>query len=452
MTFDPAWDMPKVNWQQQGSFEQGELALVDHPSDAPLICIPPINRHWLPYILGCLDQLTNPSSWIVSSDAAMNAILDKAIELKQLVGSAGDCMSCPLIRLQDCVLQSSCDGGATWVDVDGWADNFGPCVQSAAIITTPPPNPSGRTTDQMACSIAGYLTDQVITVAIQQAVDNFNNNRNLLQLGVDLALIIPEFQLVGLFVTAVSELYSFYSSITISYFESALTDPTLFSDIRCAVYNAIAADGHLTLANFTTVLSNVCGISYVHSDVIDAICAFLTSAGFAYVNQLSQGAGLNPYDDCSDCGASPTWCYHWDFTSSDGGWAIYPTYDGSYAAGIGWQSGTALRGYSELGLWLAFAATQYITRFRVEIFFPAASGGGLRIFFVQNPNGTSIATQTISSSSCPGGCGYDYNPVNLTLTAAGILIRSVGSTAPMIVTEIDLNGTGINPFGPNNCT
>jgi hypothetical protein len=447
MTYDPAWDMPKVNWQQQGSFEQGELALAYAPGDAPLVCIPPINRYWLPFILGCLDQLINPSTWIVADDTALNAILDKAIALKQLVGQAGDCVSCPLIRLQDCVLQSSCDGGTTWTDVSGWADNFGPCVQSAAIITTPPANPGGRTTDQMACSIASYLTDQIITVAIQQAVDNFNNNRNLLQLGVDLALIIPEFQLVGLFATAVSEFYGFYSSITISYFETALTDPTLFSDIRCAVYNAIAADGHLTLANFTTVLSNVCGISYVHSDVIDAICAFLTTMGFPYTNQLSQGAGLNPYDDCSDCGGTPTWCYQWDFNVSPGPWVQYVY--GVWTPGVGWVS-SANSGQEGVAIDFVLPTATFLTNADVSYTTSSVNGAAGRQYLAYL-GGTNIGTQLIDGGTYLTPHQSAWVSMNLTIDRMIIRVSVPSTSDTCTIRWVRFYGTGLNPFGDNNC-
>jgi hypothetical protein len=446
MTYDPAWDMPKVNWQQQGSFEQGELALVDHPSDAPLVCIPPINRHWLPYILGCLDQLTNPSTWIVADDTALNAILDKAIELKQLVGSAGSCVLCPQMRLNGCVLQFSCDLGATWTDVTGWVDNFGPCVQSAAIITTPPPNPDGRTTTEMACSVASYLTDQIITVSIQQAVDNINNNRNLLQLGIDLALVIPEFVLVGLFVNAVADLYTFFSSSTVADFEAALSDPTLFSDIRCAIYNAILADGHLTPSNFTTVLTNIGAISYVHSNVVAAIHDYLQTAGFAYVNQLSQGAGLNPFTVCSDCGGSPTWCYQFDFNKgSDHGTTFPAAGQGVYTPLVGIQSQVA-GGLAQLLFKFPLPSTQSITQINcffstVGTVFPSAE-----IDLIHS--GVTVA---FGGSIVPAGGGFrnlSYTPGATVCDNLEIRLNCNG-TNTTTVQFVQVFGTGVNPFGDN---
>jgi hypothetical protein len=448
MTYDPAWDMPKVNWQQQGSFEQGELALVDHPSDAPLVCIPPINRNWLPYILGCLDQLTNPSTWITSSDAALNAILDKAIELKQIVGQAGDCVLCPEMRLQDCVLQFSCDSGATWTDVSGWVDNFPPCVQSAAIITTPPPNPGGRTTDQMACSIAGYLTDQIITVAIQQAVDNINNNRNLLQLGVDLALVIPEFVLVGLFVNAVADFYTFFSSMTVSDFEAALTDPALFSDIRCAIYNAIAADGHLTTSNFPTVLTNISAISYVHSNVITSIHDFLQTMGFPYLNQLSQGAGLNPYDDCSDCGMSPSWCYNFDFRTGMHGWSVPGGNPGTWTASIGFE-GTLVGSNDELVMVLAFG-TELLTDVEVEQVTSQNANGGLRKFFTQT-GGSATESWNLNGGASASPILTTHTPTLSCDNVVLVLNTNGFGAVTNVIQSVKFKGTGINPFGPNNC-
>jgi len=444
-TIDPSFGVGWPNYSQTGSFFAPVSPPALGPFEGTLVALPCINYDWLRLLLGASDQLRNPSTWKNLTDAQMVVVLSQVEELQAQLSIAGPCVICPEMRLQDCILQISCDSGATWTDVSGWADNFGPCVQSAAIITTPPANPGDRTTDQMACSIAGYLTDQVITVAMQAAVDNINANRNLLQLGVDLALVIPEFVLVGLFVNAVADFYTFFSSMTVSDFENALVDASLFSQIRCAIYNAIATDGHLTSANFPTVLSNVCGISYSPSDVIDAICAFLTTAGFPYVNQLSQGAGLNPYDDCSDCASPGTWCYRFDFVSSAQGWDIIAGAFGTYNSGHGWQtSATGSSPAESLRVELVFPIVLRITNIVIDYNMGTVgdTSGGLRL---------RLAGSTVfSDSGMPATDGDHSYGVNLDQMADRIWV-SIDSGTVSTVTAVALRGVGENPFGPNNC-
>jgi len=84
MAYDPAWDMPRVNWQQQGSFEIPEIPPTYEPDAEPLVCLPPINRYWLPYVMGALDQLRNPSSWLVADDDAMYTTLARVSKLREL--------------------------------------------------------------------------------------------------------------------------------------------------------------------------------------------------------------------------------------------------------------------------------------------------------------------------------------------------------------------------------
>jgi len=447
-TIDPSFGVGWPYYSQTGSF----FAPVSPPALGPfqgtLVALPCVNYDWLRLLLGASDQLRNPSSWKGLTDAQMVVVLSQVEELQAQLSLAGPCVICPMMRLQDCVLQFSCDSGATWTDVSGWADNFGPCVQSAAIITTPPANPDGRTTDEMACSVASYITDQVITVAMQAAVDNINNNRNLLQLGVDLALTIPEFVLVGLFVNAVADFYTFFSSMTVSDFETALTDPTLFSDIRCAIYTAIAADGHLTTSNFPAVLSNVCGISYVHSDVIDAICGFLTTAGFAYINQLSQGAGLNPFDDCSDCGGSPTWCYEWNFAASDGGWAVQSPGQGHWSTG-GWKS-DVVSGQDALIIGLAFSAVA-VTEMRIMFTADGVTGLGARQLHA-SLSGVDQGPFNLDSGTYTTPHGQIWSGLTGTTDFFACRLDNQPNAGGTEILRLQARGTGINPFGTNNCT
>jgi len=352
---DPAWDMPLVNWRQQGSYViRAQPPEVD-PDAGDLVCLPPISREWLPIVEGCLDQLCNPSSWAVADDTALGTVLSQASRLKQMFSQWGDCVSLA-IRFdgETCQLQQSTDSGATWVEVEGWdsfsaclppqtlidfdsgctlnqsldggmtyepvsgwVDNFSVCVQGYTPIIGLPPNPGDKTPSDLACAIAKYLAEQVIIAAMGKAVTAIQDDLTLLQFGLDVVNIIPEFVLVTLAADAFSGIYAAVQEGTLSDFEDALTDTTLLSDIICAIYSCIFSDGYVKPSNFSCITAAIAGISYAHSDVVAAIGTYLDALGAVGLAQLSQVAGLESGEDCSSCG---DFCRMWDFTASASGW------------------------------------------------------------------------------------------------------------------------------------
>lgn len=369
---DPAWDMPKENWAQQGSFEVGEVPPDTDPDGGSMVCLPPINVAWLPFVLGCLDQMRNPSSWIVSDNDAMYAVLSRVDRLKQMIGERAPCFMYQMRFTDTCLLQFSTDGGTTWTDVDGWADqfpicnppqtalrftpecklqgstdgsitwdtipgwsdNFGNCVQENTPIIGLPPNPGDKAPDVLACAIAGYLAQSVVLDSIQAAVTNINNDLTLLGFGANVLTLIPEFVLVAAAYDAFASIYAIVKEGTLSDFEAALADPTLIGLVTCAIYNAIVGDGYVTPANFAAILSNVGAITYTYSDVISAIVAYLTALGATGLAQLSQIAGLGSGTDCGTCGApTATWGFLFDTTGAVGTFAVWTLLDGTLDSG-----------------------------------------------------------------------------------------------------------------------
>jgi len=81
----------------------------------------------IPYIIGSLLQLLQPPAWAITDTARMSEVLGQVTDLIIALGTAGPCM----FKLEDCLLQYSLDGGATWTAVTGWATNFPLCVRSA---------------------------------------------------------------------------------------------------------------------------------------------------------------------------------------------------------------------------------------------------------------------------------------------------------------------------------
>ena len=490
MVYDPAWDMPRIGWRQQGSYEQGEIPPTSEPDGGTLICLPPINQDWLPFVLGCVDQMRNPSAWIVSDDDAMYAVLGRVDRLKQMLGGRARCFMYELRFTSECVLQYSVDAGTTWADVDGWDmhypvcnppqtevqmtpdchlqqsfdggttwgnietwDAYFPnCVRENTPIIGLPPNPGGQLPNQLACSIAGYIAQNVILEGLSQAVTAIQDDLTLLSFGANVLNLIPEFILVRLAYDAFAVVYADVQGGTLSDYEAALTDSTLWADVQCAVYNAIEADGYVTPANFGAIVANIAGITYSHADVITVIHDYVVALGATGLAQLSQRAGLETGVDCSACAGSPGWCYTWDFTASAGPWVAADPPSSLWVAGVGWtgqyQAGEAPPAV-DASIMVDIVPDSFVTGVAFSWRASAAEGGALRTCYGQL-DGSSVVSGPFDGGAHPAtttsGIGMET-----TLDRVKITFRSEGSGSTIVIIDATIQGTGTNPFGSSNC-
>ena len=474
MVNDSAWDMPKANWQQQGSFEIPEIPPTYEPDAEPLVCLPAINQHWLPYVMGALDQLRNPSSWIVADDDAMYTTLARVSKLREMIGIRAECMSyqlqftegCALqfsldggttwadvagwdtnfpvcnppqteLRFTDgCELQDSFDGGATWAAVTGWGTNFGPCVQSHTPVIGLPPNPGDQTGDQLACSIAAYLTQSVLLGAMNKAVEAVNTDLTLLTFGASVLTLIPEFILVAAAYDAFSTIYGIIAEGTLSDYESALTNTALWADVQCCLYTQIKTDGFVTPANFGAIESCVAGITSAPSDVISAIGSFLSSLGATGLAQLSQIAGLETGADCTACGE---YCRTWDFTTGSLEWSEVSAGGWSSAGGGGWYAETG-----SLYTALDFATTTdssspTVTSVHIEGDCGGTAGSTWERVIQYNTDGSVVPL--------PMGPFTDITVdlTGLVVNKLRLTIYSDGSSAGTIIRRVTVHGPGEPP-------
>jgi hypothetical protein len=113
-------------WTRTSFAERVPVPGVDWAA-TPTVCVS-FSAAWQPYILGALMQLCHPAAWLAPNDAALQDTLTAANELVEAFGIAtGECGQLQL-RVNDCQLQSSTDGGTTWNEVDGWADYQSLCL------------------------------------------------------------------------------------------------------------------------------------------------------------------------------------------------------------------------------------------------------------------------------------------------------------------------------------
>ena len=248
---------PEQGWRQQGSFVESVTPPAGESQDGPLLCLP-LNPTWLPYILGALAQLVQPTTWDVATPADLEDIQGRVTDLIAIWGNAMPCGT-----------------------------------------TIPPIGPGGT---QQACNISGYLANMVIRQALIYGINAIQQNQTTFGFALAILRFIPGgvniayFMLLGL-----QALYTAMTSGTLTDYQDAIDDPLLFGEVACAIYSAIAADGQVTQGNFPTLVANVGAVSYTHADVISAIVAYLNGLGASGLMGLQVPGVLNTYD-CSGCG------------------------------------------------------------------------------------------------------------------------------------------------------
>jgi hypothetical protein len=294
--------MPAANWQQGGSFPQPLALLTEEPDAGTLVQLPCINQTWVLALMGCLDQLRNPSTWDpTSTPSQIDDMLGRVTRLQEMMWGGMDVPCCNVtMQLTDgCLLQWSVDGGSTWTTVSGWEANIGGCVASSP--PPPPPVIGGATAAQQACNIAGYLAEIVIRRAMESAIQAIQNDFQILQWGMQIIGAIPGAYVVYWIIDALNGFWHAIKDGTLSHFQDAILDDMLWSQMTCAIYAAIATDGGVTPANFAAVRAAICGVSYTHADVILACCDFITAIGATGLMKLQAHGAVAAYD-CSGCG------------------------------------------------------------------------------------------------------------------------------------------------------
>ncbi len=449
MVFDPAGDMPQANWVQQGCYETGSIPPAAEPDAGTQVWLGPINRDYLPWICGMLDQGRNPSTWIVADDTAMYNILRKWDTLLGLICGNGGTEEPCMLRLQDCVLQSSSDGGTTWVPVTGWAENFGACVRQN--MPPPiPPNPGADPIAQHACNLAGYLANEIILLSMSRMISGITLMDPEVKIARDIIDLLPGASLV--LDTMTTSLSDFYNTVTggdLTHYQDASTDSALWSDVTCAIYNAILSVGYVDASNFAATFAAINAVVYTHPEVVNAIAFYFAQIGLPGIQAL-QVVGAIDNIDCSGCGG---WCFQWDFRVSAGPWSVPGGADGVYAPGVGFK-GTydAGAGATLMDIFLPISGSVNITAINLFFVSPNADAGATASY-INGVCGGSPVTHTFRPPAHPLQQNFSNALVCPAATSLDMRLANDGDQHlnPPIIQKIHVAGTGTNPFGSNNC-
>ncbi len=306
-----------------------------------------------------------------------------------------------------------------------------------------PPNVRSEPSPQRACDIASFLVSDFIKAALQSTIDGINAGHTILNIFTAVVLALPFDLPVDIGAAALNGLFTVLTSGTLADFEAAEADSSLWAGLTCAVFHSIQGVGYVDASNFAAMESAICGYSYVHTDVISAICSFVSNLGLAGVQQL-QNSGALAKGDCSGCGA---WCYEWNAAN---GFAPAGTIaNGTHSAATGWHAQDTVAS-GNLDFRFNFAPTQCSS---CTINYTTSANNGSAERDVRGYLGGSL----VGSFGFDGGAHPSGASVTSTAFGAGpideirIVLNTDGLGSSASIDGIHLVGTGVCPFGAPNC-
>jgi len=327
----------------------------------------------------------------------------------------------------DCV-QFTPDDGGTWIDQP--AND----PRTSDAYRLPP-----LTGDDTRCRAA-----EGMTALVRAAVDARLATDGDIQFAgeiIGLAAFIPGFNVLYALVLA----FAFFAvTIAKSILEAAFTEP-VYDQIRCIFYCNIDEDGQMSQAQFDAAYADLIDLDTIARTWVQYI--FNT---FGCVGLSDAGVALEAAADCDcDCG----WCFHFDFTTSDGGWSpvnISGTDYAVYTAGVGWQAKIYQDGCTDhayIYMRYDFGATiDNLGETTMDFTLPYYEG---TVHFYDQRLGGSIASRQ--------SCGNMItSPQTVTLTPVpcdqlDVTINSCNSGGGMTITGLTFRGLGDCPFGTPNC-
>jgi hypothetical protein len=444
----PQGDMPEQNWQPQSSFQAPIAPILVDPGAGTQVCAPKFAREWLPFIEGCLDQGRIPATFAYIDDATVELMRSYVDKLKSILSMAAPCCDLTLRLQPNCVLQYSLDGGATWVDVSGWADNFATCVSNVIIPPVPPwPGPPNNPSE--ACAIAEFLSTELIQGALQQAINSFNANQQLVNYILDILPIFSwAFPITTFGLEAFVFLYSQINAGNVANFTAAMSDPLLWADVVCAIYDAIVGTGYVTPANKPQICTNIAAIIYPHPEIITAISGFCNAIT---ITQLQAFQNVGIYGSTAGCtGCVGNWCHGWDFSAANPTPVWHIGNRGLYDAGRGFEAGN----YGGAGTLLNFESDfppTTVSHFTINWRTDKVSGGDARAVYFYRA-GVLITSRALNSGVTGGIITEDFDLCpGFACDRIQVEIDSTASDATTWCSGVQVNGRDGSPYGDNNC-
>lgn len=330
----------------------------------------------------------------------------------------------------DCV-QSTYDGGATWVDNPGADPRISPAFRA----------PANATADPQCNAAAGMVAllrslidaDLAATTALGLTSTWFGILFLVFPIGIiaDILLLIADV-ILGIGSAAIAASFT----------------EEVYDGLLCVFYNNIDADGQMSDAQLADIYT---AIAAEFDLTVQAVFG-AHSSGIGPVGWSNAGALGSETGDCAVCGE---WCKVFDFTSDDGGFALIADVGGGYSGG--WATGYFDAGtgyYQNVGAALSGFDSTTFTYAKISYDYAAgnlSSLGGNSTLAVGIGAGFPIniigMTPDAGYTEWMGSVSGD----NLSVYLCVGLWTDGDPGGSGLITRLELHGTGDNPFGMDNC-
>lgn len=350
-----------------------------------------------------------------------------------------DDISPPNIRYNsscDCVQQSP-DSGTTWVDNPALDPRHATSFERAM-------TPTSDTKCDAAARMTAYVKDQV---------NNFIQSVSAAQAGVTalqiLLLAVPEVGwLFDLFILAGQAVIALEQANI----EAAFTD-AVYDKLQCIFLANVNPDGSITAAALANVQSDFnTQVGGVAAGTLNEIGAFTGEVGFSNAAAERTNTG-----DCTSCN---NWCYNFADASNLGvSWTVVDVTaggidytGGSYSGGV-WNSQTGGNMGNDEVLGIKFTSTSPVTHITVTWHASEGASGGARGVYLTNGSTDAAAWTAVASFVPDAGDHTEGFAVAIAADAEmAVLCHTAGGAGhPNSISDIQLQGTGTNPVGTDNC-
>ena len=280
-----------------GSFRVPVVAPTSDPDSGSQITVC-FSADWLPFVIGALQQLALQATW-QGDDSAILAAQDRAQLLIAMFGSSdggcGSTVCIPNLRYDSDSdqVQETYDGGETWVDQPAADPRHATNFRFPVVVAD---DPQCKAAANMTRYISDLIDQVLATIGVAGTAEGL--------LAIILPLII-ELGPFGVLIDLVLGLCFVLFGAGAAAIEAAFTSG-VYDTLTCIFYCNIGADGRVTAAQLTQILSDV-------NDQIGGLVYTVLSGMFLLMGEVGLGNAGTIGDapaDCSGCDCLPR-CHEW---------------------------------------------------------------------------------------------------------------------------------------------
>ena len=325
-------------------------------------------------------------------------------------------------------------------------------------ITTLPPRVTADTKCDAAQSVADALENQITQIAT--AIDNAQTLATI----AGLILGLFSFGVFAIFINIALAIAGYMFDLGTAAILAALP-PSAYDQLACILYCHMDENGRIPEGDLPNI----------YQEIVDAIGAtggqilieMLSLAGIGGINNLA--ASGTSTGDCSECECSETWCYLFDFTSSDGDWLVVTAggyLNGDWVGAGGWVSTDYLNtvlnpdGANRLVFIERSMASRTVTKVIVTYNFTGGTydTNSLRALFIELnavDRGSIIRSAMVNGSSLTftiTGTWDGIENIKVFLRSSRDISSPYTYSGVAAILWVQMEGIGSNPFGVDTCT